>query len=375
MIAKLKTKIASNLRNVPGWRTNRKIVVFESDDWGAIRMPSKETYSKLLTKGLNVNQSPYNKYDALESNDDLSALFEILMKYKGKNGKHPVFTALSIVANPDFKKIKENNFSKYEFESVVKTFNDYGASHNKAYQLWKEGIEAKIFYPEFHGREHINAKRWLKAIKNEESVSRTTFNHNFYGLGPEESNEKRRNHFPAFDLDTLDDVEEHKNIITEGLELFNEVVGYKAQFFIPPNFYYSNQLEAFLEKKGIRYLAGSRRHLEPIGNDAFKNSIRYTGLKNKTNQLYLVRNVQFEHSQTNNNDDWQKSLNDIRTAFFWKKPAIISTHRLNYIGYIDEENRKKGLQQLDQLLKNIVKKWPDVEFMTSVELGEIIKES
>ena len=375
MIAKLKTKIASNLRNVLGWRTDRKIVVFESDDWGAIRMPSKDTYSKLLEKGLNVNQSPYNKYDALESNDDLSALFEILTKYKGKNGKHPVFTALSIIANPDFQKIKENNFSRYEFESVVKTFKDYGTSHNKAYQLWKEGIDAGIFYPEFHGREHINAKRWLEAIKNEKSISRIAFNHNFYGLGPEESNEKRRNHFPAFDLDTLGDVEEHKKIIAEGLELFKEIVGYKAQFFVPPNFLCHHSIEEYILGLGIAYLTGARKHIEPIGNDAFKNSIRYTGLKNKTNQLYLVRNVQFEHSQTNNSDDWQKSLNDIKTAFFWKKPAIISTHRLNYIGYIDEENRKKGLEQLDQLLKNIVKKWPDVEFMTSVELGEIINAS
>ena len=30
------------LINIPGWRTNRHIVVIESDDWGSIRMPSCE---------------------------------------------------------------------------------------------------------------------------------------------------------------------------------------------------------------------------------------------------------------------------------------------------------------------------------------------
>ena len=31
-----------NLSNLPGWRTSRKIVVIESDDWGTIRMPSNK---------------------------------------------------------------------------------------------------------------------------------------------------------------------------------------------------------------------------------------------------------------------------------------------------------------------------------------------
>lgn len=32
--------VIKNFSNLPGWRTNRKIVVIESDDWGSIRMPS-----------------------------------------------------------------------------------------------------------------------------------------------------------------------------------------------------------------------------------------------------------------------------------------------------------------------------------------------
>ena len=40
----LKQTITHNLLNIPGCRTNRHIVVIESDDWGSIRMPSKEVY-------------------------------------------------------------------------------------------------------------------------------------------------------------------------------------------------------------------------------------------------------------------------------------------------------------------------------------------
>lgn len=31
---KLISNLAHNLLNIPGWHTNRKIVVIESDDWG-----------------------------------------------------------------------------------------------------------------------------------------------------------------------------------------------------------------------------------------------------------------------------------------------------------------------------------------------------
>jgi len=42
MLKEIKKIAMRNVANIPGWRTDRKIVVIESDDWGAIRMPSKE---------------------------------------------------------------------------------------------------------------------------------------------------------------------------------------------------------------------------------------------------------------------------------------------------------------------------------------------
>jgi hypothetical protein len=39
---------------------------------------------------------------------------------------------------------------------------------------------------------------------------------------------------------------------------------------------------------------------------------------------------------------------------------------------LNAANRNKGLAQLNQLLQTILQKWPDVEFCTSAELGELI---
>jgi hypothetical protein len=45
---------------------------------------------------------------------------------------------------------------------------------------------------------------------------------------------------------------------------------------------------------------------------------------------------------------------------------------VNYTGTLHPENRENGLKKLDLLLNNIIKKWPDVEFITSADLADII---
>lgn len=105
---KLRKQFKANLRNIPGWRINKRIVVFEFDDWGAIRMRSEEDKKALEKKGFDFTGQDFNTYDALESNDDLVQLFEVLSLYKDEHGNHPVITAVSIVGNPDFRKIKES---------------------------------------------------------------------------------------------------------------------------------------------------------------------------------------------------------------------------------------------------------------------------
>jgi len=53
---------------------------------------------------------------------------------------------------------------------------------------------------------------------------------------------------------------------------------------------------------------------------------------------------------------------------------VISTHRANYIGSISKENAENGLRELKKLLNEIIKRWPNSEFMTSTELGQLINE-
>ncbi|MGY6555170.1 MAG: hypothetical protein ACXIUM_11695, partial [Wenzhouxiangella sp.] len=63
-----------------------------------------------------------------------------------------------------------------------------------------------------------------------------------------------------------------------------------------------------------------------------------------------------------------------RVAFQMNKPAIISSHRINFCGFIDESNRDQNLEALDYLLKAVLQRWPDVEFITSEELLDVVRD-
>ena len=365
--------ILHHLSNIPGWRTNRKIVVFESDDWGSIRMPSKAVLKKLQNKGYKPENDPYLKYDSLASEDDLQNLFEILSSVKDKNGNMAVLTANCVVANPDFNKIQEHGFQEYFYEPFTDTLKRY-PNHQNSFQLWQEGIKNRLFIPQFHGREHLNVYQWMNDLRKGDELLREAFNNEMISIS---SIPSKMTFGYMESLDYFEEAEKNtKNPgLFEGLDLFEKIFGYRSKSFIANCYIWSSSIEPFLKEQGIFYLQGIINQLEPRLNDnvhSYAYKKHFTGFKNKYGQRYLVRNAFFEPSLDNSTDWVYDCLSRISIAFKLKKPAIIASHRLNYIGYIHNKNSHRNLFLLKHLLSEIVKRWPDVEFMTSDELGDLI---
>ena len=180
----LRSNIGRYLINLPGWRTNRKFVLFESDDWGSIRIPSKEVYDKLRTKGVVLDTNPFNQFDCLENEKDLIDLFENFKKHADKNGKHPIITANFVVANPDFEKIRNSNYEKYFYESISTTYKRNRHSY-KSLELIKEGIENGLLKPQYHGREHLNVDQWMSILQQKDEDYLLAFDHGVFSIEKE----------------------------------------------------------------------------------------------------------------------------------------------------------------------------------------------
>lgn len=367
----MKTELFRNLSNIPGWRTNSKIVVIESDDWGSIRMPSTNVFNLLSGQGIIPSRGiPFNEYDSLASPEDLSALFDTLYSFSDYKSNHCVFTAVSNVANPDFEKIKENGFQEYFYEPFTETLNRY-YPNNKSFELWKEGIENRIFMPQFHGREHLNVGEWMRALQSQDQRTQICFENGFWAIPARATNNNQMFYQAAYDFYEPDDLPIHAKAIKEGLALFKDLFGYSASFFVPPNGPFNTTLEQVAAESGIRYMATSKIQTEPLGLGKSKKIFHWLGQQNRHEQIYLVRNCNFEPIEKGK--DWVDScLSDIKIAFRWHKPAVISSHRANYIGVHNPENRDNALRCLKILLQGIMKSWPDVEFLTSDQLGTII---
>jgi len=365
--------ILRNISNVPGWRSRNRYVVIESDDWGSIRMPSGEVFERLLQAGIDLYADEglrFNKNDSLATADDLARLFDLLNSFRDSTGRPPVITPVSVVANPDFWRIKESGFTEYYYEPFPETLKKYPGCED-SFRYWKDGIKNRLFVPQFHGREHLNVKVWLRALQQNNHNAVVAFENNMWGISTSSDPGIGVEFQAAFDFINPDDINYQRSVISSGLDLFKELFGYRASYFVPPNGPFSSKLESSCEEAGIKFLSVSKISKEPTGFGRAHTKYNWLGKKSSSGLILLTRNCFFEPGSPGH--DWvDECMFDISTAFKWHKPAIISTHRVNYIGALNRSNRDIGLKQLGILLERINKTWPDVMFVTSEELGEII---
>lgn len=372
----LLSELAHNFLLFPGWHTKRHIVVIESDDWGAIRMPSAEVYQKFLKCGVRVDRDPYCRYDGLATKDDLANLFEVLDSVRDKNGRPAVITADSVVANPDFNKIRNSEFKEYFYEPFTQTL-EKSPRHEGAFEMWKEGMEKGLFHPQFHGREHLNVKKWIKTLQTGHETTSLAFDLGTFGLTSAVDPTIKNHYMGAFNSGIEQDLKEYQIILKEGLKLFEHIFGYKSESFIATTYTWNPKIEKYLKEYGVKYLQGLVTQKIPYGDDSdieFRKK-NFQGRRSQDGLFYLMRNAFFEPSQTVNADIVGDCMHRIELAFRWGKAAVICAHRLNFIGSIDSKNTDMNLPMFQELLHRIVNQWPDVEFMSSDQLGDIISTS
>jgi len=297
----------------------------------------------------------------------------VLSSVKDKNGNPAILTANNIVANPDFDKIKESGYQQYFYKPFTQTLEEY-PNHDRVMDLYNEGIGSKIIKPQFHGREHLNVTRWLRDINNNTTYLLDAFEQKMFSLHWKENNPYGNEYMDGYDCDSRADVDNLEGLINDGIRIFNGIWGFESKSFIANCYIWPNEAEPVLKENNVQYIQGLPLQFVPVleqGNK-YKKKFHYTGQKNKLGQMYLVRNAFFEPSVYPKIDWVDECLKRIELAFKYKTPAIISTHRLNFISSIHEEN-SRNLTSLQELLKKIVQKWPDAEFVSSDELGDILK--
>lgn len=371
----MKRALLDNLKNIRGWRTPEKLVVLAVDDYGNVRQDSAASRQHLSDAGLDM-RSRFDRFDAVETRQDLEALFEILSSVTDGQGQPAVLTPYTLCANLDFEAVNSEEAS-YRYESLPQTFirleDAHGQAYRGAWDLWQEGIRRGLLQPQFHGREHLNIGLLERKLSDRDKVLMTNLdNRSLAAIGGDPSR-PGIGFTHAFGLWEKPEIDRHKRIIADGLRLFEHVFGFPSKTFTPPAQQLHPDLYPYVETLGIRSIDKPFRCMRRLDQHLQKRELNMLGPCRGHDHVSVVRNVVFEPTNDRTFDAVKLALDQVAAAFRWRRPAIISSHRVNFVGHIDPENRTFGLDALKRLLNGIVGRWPDIRFISTDALVEEIE--
>jgi hypothetical protein len=358
--------------NARGRGLAEPVVVFESDDWGATRLRDAASRCVLAAHGIDVDSSAYDRVDTLESREDLDRLFCVLASHRDEHGRAPAFTANVVMGNPDFETIEREDFSRYSHEPV---WRSYERAHGESLRdVWREGIDAGVCLPQLHGREHVHVPLWLRDLRGGHRQTRAAFDAGYFAHNTATGSRFRRNYLACCWAESEDDIAYAEKAIEEGLDLFESAFGYRSDSFVACNYVLPEALEPVLARRRVRHIQTQRAHLAPRGRyERPRVKRRFTGQTNADGQTFGVRNVSFEPFEAQGDASLDGALAAIKRAFRLRRPAIVCSHRANYVGGISAHNRDRSLRSLDQLLAAILREWPAVRFITTPELAALLR--
>lgn len=357
-------------KNSRKFYSSSPLIIFESDDWGCIRMPSKEVKERIAKISTDSVNDPYLQFDCLETNEDLEILFNLLSGYKDIQGNHPVITANFVLQNPDFLKIKNSHFQEYFAVDFRDSFAD-NKNSDRVFSLQKKAFYEGLLCPQFHAMEHIHVERWMQALKGGDALIRLAFENNLISL--------RNNRTPpciSFFMDAFHPKDEGElksinQIIENGLIKFRNIWGIPAKSVIAPCYFWHKDSEIIFSENGIEIIQGLRVQKESkLNGDPYSyNKVRHTqGKKNSLGLNYFYRNAFFEPS-TDKARDWVgECLSQVKKSINRYGFVIISTHRLNFMGAIEPGNRELNIKLFQSLLDELHRQFPGLQYGTSLDL-------
>jgi hypothetical protein len=180
---------------------------------------------------------------------------------------------------------------------------------------------------------------------------------------------------PGFYFDNWEEFTWLENSLTDGVKIFENTFGRKPDVFCPSNGVFHDKFKPLLIDSGIKTTVESGKRYVPDGKGGYTTKYFINGRKDNLEIITYGRNCRFEPLEDGLNRCMKNVINQIKAAFRWGKPAVLATHRVNFVGDLDKKNRELGLEALTSLLQNILQTWPDIEFMNSAEFSNLLHNS
>ncbi|RJO60138.1 hypothetical protein C4544_06140 [candidate division WS5 bacterium] len=342
---------------------DKKIVVFESDDWGRVGMRDMEAFERLKAKGYSqLGQSDWD-YCSLEMPEDLEALYSVLCRHSDSFGLPPIFTCNFIVANPDYEKIMKSGFREFYTLDLSQGFPDLWKNREQLIDKYRKGVALGLIYPGYHGLCHFLYERWLRALQDREPDVMDCLEEHISYIPSMRSNAFSYEYLANVNPISFLSLNAQEDRIKKGVEAFERIFGFPPVVTIAPRYAWNTDTEKVWYKYGIRYISAGSSQAGGGGSPGHR-----LGERNQCGMIYLIRNVSFEARRE---DACEDAFTEVDFLFRTQQPVILETHSINYLTSI-KNFREESLKKLDQLLYLIEKKYPEIVYLSSQQFGDIL---
>jgi hypothetical protein len=327
-----------------------KAVVLESDDWGLCAwVPDDRAHRALANQpafrtgaGLRYGRS------TLESAADVAALSQELLRWRGGDGLPPVWQANTIVANPDYGRLKPPAF---EFDELPLRYLPELPSRWARPGLWEAvqvAEKAGVWWAELHGLHHLPETAWLTALRRGENDARRAL---------EQSSPIARAVEAGGEYDAAEPRELRARNARKAVEGFHALFGRAPTSFCPPDYRFD---EWFQEEAAAIGLTTWQGNAEQAGRAAPPLRRRWLGLRFPQMdgpRFLLPPRIAFEpegQADAPGSRGLDAAHRGAREAWRLGRPAIVSTHRMNY-AHLDTEWSRGSRRALRALLERLCK--------------------
>ena len=321
------------------WREpvlRRPVLVIESDDWG----PGPAWHAERL-----------------------ALVGKCLASHHDTDGRPALMTLGVVLGAPDTVAMAQNALAEYRRITL-----DDARSRGLLEEM-QAGASKGVFSLQLHGMEHYWPPALLEAANKDESVRAWLTGDEFPPCEALPSALQSRwvdgSRLPSRPL-SPDEIQRAVAEETDGWQL---IFGQPAKVVVPPTFVWTRGVETAWVAAGIEVIiTPGRRYTrrDATGKPSAAEGPIHNGQRASSEAHYLVRDIYFEPERGHTA---ARALEDVSQRFLLGRPALVETHRSNFIG--TEAQCQQSLERLNELLSNALQRWPGLAFMSPEALARV----
>jgi hypothetical protein len=348
----------------PDWNRLRGVIL-ESDDWGLCAWsPDADAHRALA--GTPAFRGPAGRVfgrSTLETAADVRSLTDLLLEFRGADGRPPVWQANMVVAAPDYERLAREGFAPDDLPVVL--LPDMPSRWQRP-GLWEQvaaSIQAGVWWPELHGLHHLPAQTWLAALRRGDADARLAFAEQCPVCVAVEA---------SAEFDPIEPAATRARDIQRAVARFAELFGRPPGSFCPPDYRWDASLEEDVERLGIPVLQGAAERAGPGPRlRRLLHLVRWPDERH--GHLLMPPRIAFEpRGDASPNTRLGAAQAHARAQAAWHvgRPAVVSTHRLNYV-HLDDDWSEAGRAALRDLLSRLC--GDGAVFLTDVRVRDLVR--